>query len=779
MKSYFTKHKIKVLILFLVLITYYFSLPKQLFNDPTATVIESAEGHLLGAKIATDMQWRFPETDSVPYKFSQCIIQFEDAHFYQHWGFNPISILKAFRENIKAKKVIRGGSTLTQQVIRLSRKNKSRSYTEKLIELFLATRLEFRYSKDKILSLYASHAPFGGNIVGLDAASWRYFGQNPSSLSWAENATLAVLPNAPSLIHINKNRKLLLKKRNRLLKKLHTNKIIDSLTYNLATLEELPDKTYPLPQHAPHLLIKSLKKYSGKRTQTSIKLQLQQQLNTIISQHYKQLKQNHIYNAAAIIIDVKSNKIIAYVGNTPTDKAHQKDVDIIDKPRSTGSILKPFLFASMLNAGELLPNTIIADIPTQIAGYRPENFNLEYLGAVPASKALSKSLNIPAVRMLQSYGVDRFYNDLQVLKLQNISKGANHYGLPLVLGGAESNLWDLTRAYASLSRIVLHFDSTQGKYYKDELVDLSFVANEKYDFGKQTNEYPIYDAGSVYETFNAMREVNRPEGDENWEFYNDSKTIAWKTGTSFGFRDAWAIGVNPDYVVGVWVGNADGEGRPGLTGINAAAPILFDIYDILPNASWFKKPFDELEKIATCKQSGFRASEICTEIDSIWIPRAGLKTTACPYHHIVHLDQSQSFRVNNSCEEFDNIIHKSWFMLPPTQAYYYQLKNPFYKSLPPYKSGCVSGTEKPMEFVGLFSNEQIFLPKGFDEQQNSLIIKVRHTQQNSKIYWYLNDKFLATTEAIHEIAIQPQKGSYTITVVDQVGNELIKKFEIL
>ncbi|HIP48701.1 MAG TPA: penicillin-binding protein 1C [Lutibacter sp.] len=779
MKNYFSKYKIRLSLLVVVLIAYYFSLPKQLFKDSTSTVIESVEGYLLGAKIAKDMQWRFPENDSVSVKFGHCITQYEDAYFYKHWGFNPISIVKAFNENRKAKKVIRGGSTLTQQVIRLARKNKRRTYLEKFIELILATRLEFKYSKKKILSLYASHAPFGGNVVGIDAASWRYFGQNSQNLSWAENATLAVLPNAPGLININKNRIKLKEKRNRLLKKLFQKSIIDSLTYHLATQENLPEKTFPLPQFTPHLLEKINKKHSGKRIQTSIKIGLQKQLNSLIKQHYNELQQNHIYNAAAIIIDVKTRNIVAYVGNTPTDKTHQKDVDIIDKARSTGSILKPFLYTSLLNAGEILPNTLIADIPTQIAGYKPENFNLKYYGAVPAGKALTKSLNIPAVRMLQFYGLDRFYHDLNNLKLNTISKGANHYGLSLILGGAESSLWDLTRAYTGLASTLNHYDQTQGEYYEEELVELNYFKKNTSKLGKKTKEYPIYDAGSIYTTFNTLLEVNRPEGDENWEFFDNSKSIAWKTGTSFGFRDAWAIGINPDFVVGVWVGNADGEGRPGLTGITTAAPILFDIYDLLPNSNWFSPPYDELEKIATCQKSGYRKSDICTEIDSIWIPRAGLKTQACPHHQWIHLDYTESYRVNSSCEPLSKMKHKSWFVLPPIQAYYYQQHNPFYKPLPPYRTDCLSNTESPMEFINTFKNEHIFLPKDFEGELNSLVIKVKHTQVNTKVFWYLNAHFIKTTQAIHEIAIKPKKGVHTLTVVDEFGYELKKEFKIL
>lgn len=779
MKDILTKHKVKLLVLFLALLVYYFSLPKKLFKDPTVTVIESLEGELLGAKIADDMQWRFPEIENVPLKFSQCITQYEDAYFYKHWGFNPVSIAKAFNQNRKSGKVIRGGSTLTQQVIRLSRKDKPRTYFEKLKELLLATRLEFRHSKNKILALYASHAPFGGNVVGLDAAAWRYFGQHTENLSWAENATLAVLPNAPGLITLNKNRSKLRSKRDRLLRKLFKKKIIDSLTYKLAIQESLPARTFPLPQIAPHLLEKAKKEHPGQYVQTSIQLQLQKQVNSLVSEYYKELKQNHIYNTAVIVIDIKTRKILSYVGNSPTDKAHQKDVDIIDKARSTGSILKPFLYASMLNAGEILPHTLIADIPTQISGYKPENFNLEYKGAVPASVALAKSLNIPAVRQLQTYGLDRFYHDLQNLGLKNISKGANHYGLSLILGGAESNLWDLSKAYAGLASTLLHYDRTQGKYYTKELADLSYLKNYDVDIGSLTDEYSLYDSGAIYSTFNALQQLNRPTGEENWEFYDNSKSIAWKTGTSFGFRDAWAIGIDASHVVGVWVGNADGEGRPGLTGIAAAAPLLFSTFDLLPNSDWFPAPYDELVKTKTCRKSGYRSSDICVENDSIWIPRAGLKTRPCSNHQWIHLDRTESFQVNTSCESLANMKHTSWFILPPSQAYYYQLHNPFYKPLPPFRTNCLINSKTPMEFVNNIDNEQIFLPKDFNERTNSFIVKLTHAQPDCKVFWYLDENYIATTQSIHELAIFPNKGEHTLTVVDEFGKELSKSFRIL
>ena len=394
------KHKFKATLFFIGLIFYAFCLPKKLFNKPTATVIESSEGELLGAQIASDGQWRFPKSDSIPTKFEHCIIQFEDAHFYQHPGFNPVSIFKALKSNLNKGAVVRGGSTITQQVIRLSRNGKSRTYFEKLKELLLATRLEISTSKKDILNYYASNAPFGGNVVGIDVASWRYFGVQPHQLSWAESATLAVLPNAPSLIYPGKNQQKLFKKRNRLLNKLCREKIIDTLTYQLAIQESLPQKPFPLPQIAPHLLQKIARSNRGKRIQTSIKLRLQENVNTIVKQHHAILKQNEVHNMAVLVLDIKTKKVLSYVGNTPTSKENQKDVNIIDAPRSTGSVLKPLLYMAMLDKGELLPDTLVPDIPTTIADYKPENFNLQYTGAVPAKKALAKSLNIPAVRML-------------------------------------------------------------------------------------------------------------------------------------------------------------------------------------------------------------------------------------------------------------------------------------------------------------------------------------------------------------------------------------------
>ena len=772
--SFCKKHPVKSTVFLVLLVAYVFCLPKQLFTTPYATVIESKDGILLGAKIANDGQWRFPVSDSVPNKFKHCIVQFEDAYFYNHFGFNPFSIVKALRVNIVKRKVVRGGSTITQQVIRLSRNGQKRTYFEKLYELILATRLEFRETKQNILKHYVAQAPFGGNVVGLEVASWRYFGVQPHQLSWAESATLAVLPNAPSLIYPGKNQQKLIKKRNRLLLKLLQEKLIDSLTYQLALQEELPKKPYPLPQVATHLLHEVAKKSEGKRVKTSLTYSDQQNVNTIVKQHYSVLKQNGVHNMAVLVLDVHTKKVLSYVGNSPTSTVNQKDVNIINAPRSTGSVLKPLLYMAMLDAGELLPNTLVADIPTTIAGYQPQNFNLQYSGALTAKKALAKSLNVPAVRMLHQYGLNRFDETLKPFKMKHINKGANHYGLSLILGGAESSLWDLCNAYMNLSSTVNHFTNSESYYCKKEFQKASFQNDFEFNLGENSSEKIIFDAGSVYLGFEAMKEVNRPEADQAWKFYDSSQEIAWKTGTSFGNRDAWAIGVTKDIVVGVWVGNADGEGRPNLTGVNSAAPVLFDVFNVFPKSDWFPKPLEELEFVEACDQSGYLATSLCDKTEQL-VSIVGKRFKSCPYHHLVHLDNTETYRVNASCENLDAIKNVTWFTLPPLQAWYYKKHQANYKQIPPLREDCGVETQSGMDFIFPKPNSTIILAVNENEEVNPVVFKIAHTTPETKVFWYLDEHYLQTTETFHEIAVTPKAGQHTITVVDTLGNELQTK----
>lgn len=791
-KYLFVKHRGKTLsALLLVFLFYWFSLPAPLFHDPTCMVLEASNGDLLGARIASDGQWRFPHNDAVPGKFAKAIITFEDKRFYSHPGFDPAALGRAFLQNISNGEVVSGGSTLSMQVIRLSRKGKSRTVFEKLIELILATRLEISHSKQEILALYASNAPFGGNVVGLDAASWRYFAKSPGNLSWSEAATLAVLPNSPSLIHPGRNRDRLENKRNRLLEKLWQVKIIDQTTFELACEEALPDKPHALPRLAPHLLERAYQEHfeskSGvaTRLKSTIDLTLQQRIMQLAERRSHILKNNEIHNLAILVLDVETGNVLAYVGNAPgTGNEHQESVDIVKASRSTGSTLKPLLYALMLQQGILLPNSLIPDIPTQLSGYRPENYLETYDGVVSARMAVARSLNVPFVRMLQDYGLEKFHYHLRKLGFTTISKPPSHYGLTLALGGAEANLWDLTSVYASMARTLGHFYPNHGKYNPADFRKANYVWSENVPEPDQANLYKNsthLSADAIWLTFEAMEELERPTSEGDWERFESSNKIAWKTGTSFGFRDAWAIGVTPRYAVGVWAGNADGEGRPGLVGVYAAAPILFDVFEFLPRSNWFDPPYDAMKKAVICKKSGYLALDLC-EIDTIWAPSNALMAASCPYHRLIHMDKTRTWQVNSDCINPFDQVKEAWFILPPVEEYYYKSKNPDYKSLPPFKKGCepvIEQNENPMQIIYPKNLTRIYVPTDLDGQLSKTVFKAAHRNPGSVVYWHIDKTYLGATKTFHEIELSPAVGNHVLTIVDEKGNRLETRFEIL
>lgn len=756
--------------------TWFFCLPEKLFKDPTSTVIIDKDGNLLGATIASDGQWRFPYNPDVPDKFKKAIIQFEDRSFESHWGVSLKGLARATYQNVSSGKKISGASTITMQLMRMSRKGKDRNVWQKIVEIFWATRAEWRYSKEEILALYTSNAPMGGNVVGLDAAAWRYFGRSPEALSWAETATLAVLPNAPSLMHPGKNRDALTAKRNRLLDRLYEVEDIDSITWVLSKMEELPEAPHPTPRLAPHLLARVIKDgHKGQVVKTSISASTQERVNNIVRFHHEHLKENEIHNAGVLVMEVESGNIISYVGNVPElSKDYESDVDMINAPRSTGSILKPFLYAAMLENGEITPRMLVQDIPTIMSGYSPKNYNLKYDGVVPANKAITRSLNVPLIRLLTKFGVPKFHHVLQQLKFTTIKKQPSHYGLSLILGGAEATLWDLVSAYGILARGINRYP--EFGYNINKKASYHLTRPNK----KLISEAPVFNAATSWFTLQAMKEVSRPEDDVNWELFSTSQQVAWKTGTSFGFRDAWAVGTNSKYVVGVWVGNADGEGRPGLIGREAAAPILFDVFSAIDQADWFSPPYDEMREVDICAESGHRASDACPNIQKEYIPKTCLSTEICHYHKHLFLDITNTYQVNSGCYEMDKANRHSWFILPAVAEYYYKNHNPNYHRPPEYMAGCGENTSTTsLAIIYPKTNSTVHIPLNFEEQLEKVVFEATHINESAKLYWHLDNTFLGETEDIHQITYQPETGKHTLTILDEKGNSDLVRFEVI
>ena len=714
-----------------ILLAYLFCLPRNLFKDTVySTVVESAEGELLGARIAEDGQWRFPPCDTVPERFATALVQFEDRHFRWHPGVNPVAMGRALVQNLRSGHVVSGGSTITMQVIRLSRQ-KERTVKQKLIESVLATRLELRYSKRCILALYASHAPFGGNVVGLEAAAWRYFGRPASELSWAEAATLAVLPNAPATLHLSRGREELLQKRNRLLKRLLEHGDIGADTYAAALEEPLPQAPLPLPAFAPHYVENCPK---GVRTRTSLRIGLQKAVTAAVDRQSDDLAREGVSDLAAVVMDNRTGEVVAYVGNaSPYRERPGVQVDIASSPRSTGSILKPFLYEAALEEGLILPRTLLPDIPVNLGGFAPQNFDRQFYGAVPAAEALARSLNVPAVFLLRQYGVPKFYSLLQARGLTTLTRSPETYGLSLILGGAEGRLDEITAAYSAMAASVI-----------------------------TGSEQPVM-AGTdrpslaTWYTLDALKEVNRPD-ELDWRLIRSVRKAAWKTGTSYGFRDAWAVGMTPEYTIGVWAGNAEGQGVPGLTGARTAGPVMFDILGLLPASNdWFEMPgqaghdenSDRPSLAKVCVASGYLAGPECPQTEELLLPSACLESDPCPYHR------------------------NGEFVLPPAMEWFYKPHHPEYVG-----AGKKGASAQVMEFIYPSSGTVLYLPRQLSGEVEGVVFRVAHHSTDATLWWHLDQSFVGETRFIHELRLAPPIGKHTLTVVDGDGNSVTLPFTV-
>ena len=725
-----------------ILLLWLFCLPKDLFEGvPYSTVVTDKSGELLGARVADDGQWRFPMCDTLPEKFVTALVEFEDHRFYSHCGVSVPALARAMVQNVRNGRVVSGGSTITMQLVRLSRQ-KPRTLWQKGVEAFMATRLEMRYSKEEILNMYASHAPFGGNVVGIRAAMWRYLGDANAELSWAEAATLAVLQNAPSLIHLDKNREALLAKRNRLLARLHEKGKISDDDYALAVEEPLIGNPYPMPQYAPHLVEHYNQVAHGEQTTTHIDIALQQRVETLAARWSRELRLQNIQDLAIVVEEVATGEIVAYCGNSDMSyDRHGKWVDIARAPRSSGSILKPLLYAVALQDGVVLPTSLLPDVPTDFGGFVPKNFDGSYAGAIAADRALALSLNIPNVHLLKEYGVARFANTLQQSGFESLTRSADEYGLSLVLGGAEVRLVDVVSCYSKMAACYANTTA-----YPD---------------------FPIRDRVALYHTFNAMREVNRPD-QMDWRRAVSVQNVAWKTGTSYGSRDAWAVGVTPKYVVGVWVGNADGSGVAELTGARCAGPILFDAFGLLPYSEWFTEPLStDGEKVKVCSHSGYRAGRYCTDTDEVLLPRNSVKSGVCPHCTEILVSLDGERRVTDRSEPTRS---EYYFALPPHMEYYYKQQHPEYMPMPEITSSTTAVAEDAFHFIYPANGSIVAPAKQLDGTRGNIVCKIAHTSATAELFWHLDDSYIGSTTNVHNKPILPAPGYHTLTAVDTYGN---------
>jgi len=737
----------------------------DLFPLDYSTLIFDHEGKLLRFTLADDEQYRAPPLgERLPDKYVQAVLTWEDKRFHRHPGVDPLAMMRALVLNLRSGGRVSGGSTITMQVIRLSRP-RSRTYVNKLREVLLALKLTLHSSKQVVLDTYANHVPMGGNVVGMSTASWCYYGKPAQELTWSEACLFAVLPNSPALLNLQIGREELRDKRNRLLARLQKSGLMDSTTLLLAQAESLPAGHFKLPFEAPHFAQQIINAAGGGIVKSSLDLRLQETVEGRLKAHHAYLKSRGIANLAVLVAETQTGKVRTYMGSQDFfDNAAQGQVDGIRSRRSTGSLLKPFLVAKALDRGPFTIDSQIQDVPTYFGTFAPQNASKTYSGSASINELLVSSLNIPAVRLLNTIGVSDFYDMLLDLGFTGLFRGADGYGLALILGGAEASLWEMVQAYVELGRL-------------GEPVELSLFEGE----GSVSRRPRSMSRGSCFQVISVLQNLTRPGSDHYWQNFSYQIPVSWKTGTSYGQKDGWAIGLTPEYTVGVWVGNFDGEGNPELGGARSAGPILFDILNNISGSESvepFEKPEMDLRFIEICAQSGYPAGRYCPEKQVAEIPSKSHVSGTCPFHKRYILDKVTGEDVCSLCWGGSDKVECVLYIQPPAVQKVLQEKGRDLVLPPKHRSNCSSMQHADgLQLLYPLHNITVFVPRNFDGSYEKILLEALHPQPSAHLFWIMDEVIIGETDSLHTLAIDMPQGQHWLTIMDEEGNSKTIGFE--
>ncbi|MDA3884179.1 MAG: penicillin-binding protein 1C [Candidatus Delongbacteria bacterium] len=768
MKKYLNKRNILIflsgLILLFILTVIFTPINIDVENDIYSKVILDSKGDVLRIFLNRDEQWLYSSEDQViPEKLKECVLAFEDKWFYYHLGIDPFAITRAMYLNIKNGNVVSGGSTITMQLARLL-SPKRRTFLNKIFETFQSIKLEFLLSKEEILKKYLQFAPYGRNIIGYQTASLKYFDKSADQLSWSEAALLAVLPNSPGQMSPGIKHGKLVEKRDRLLKKMNNDGTITDETLRLSLAEKVNILPVIFPKEAPHLT-RYLKNNTDEQVvHSTLNIDIQKDVEQIVKRHSQYLQGFGINNIAVLVAETETGKVRAYMGSQDFwDDSNNGKVDGIHAPRSSGSILKPFLYAKCIDEGLISEEALLADVPVNISTFTPKNANDKFSGLVKAKDALARSLNIPAVILLKKYGLLNFYQFLKESGISTLFRQSYDYGLPLIIGGAEVTLFDMVSLFRGLGNY--------GKFSK-----LTLVEKEE----KVAESQQLISEGAAYITLKMLENVTRPGVEYFWNLFEDSQSIAWKTGTSYGHKDAWAIGVNPRWTIGAWVGNFSGEGNTMLGGAKSAGPVLFDIFNLLKSDEELKfyAPIGGLKTVDICKVTGYLASKDCPETKSVFMPTNSKPLRKCPYHDKIFISADETEQVCSLCWE-EGYKETSVLRYPPLVSRYLRLNGKPIDNIPPHRKTCSSlSNSADISIVYPINNLKIFIPREYSGELQKVKLDVAHSRKDSKIYWYIDEIYYGSTIDLHSLIVTLDSGDHVLKVVDSNGISDSVKFVV-
>lgn len=731
-----------------LLLNLFFPLPDKL---EYSLVITDNRDEIIHAYLTGDDKWRMNTgLEEISPLLRKTIVAKEDKYFYRHWGVNPFAVVRALAANITRMKTTSGASTITMQVARLLEPRR-RTLGSKIVQMFRAFQLEWKYSKGEILQLYLNLVPYGGNIEGVKAASLLYFGKNPDHLSLAEITALSIIPNRPSSLVIGRDNAHIVNERNRWLKKFAEEKVFTEKEIADALAEPLTASRGTVPRQIPHLAAK-LKKQGGWYCRTSIDMNMQWKTEKLVADYIRVQRLRNIRNAAVIILDNTTHQVLTYVGSSGfADTTDGGQVNGAAAVRQPGSTLKPLLFGLCFDEGLLTPKSVIADVAGNYGGYSPENYDRKFNGYVNVEYALAHSLNIPAVKSLQLLGKETLVRKLSACGFEQVRKDQRKLGLSMILGGCGTSLEELTGLFSVFAN--------DGDFYAPS-----------YLFADTNHRaIQILSPPAAFMVNEILSRINRPDFPLSWTATERMPRIAWKTGTSYGRRDAWSIGYNKRYTVGVWVGNFSGVGVPDLSGAEIATPLLFRIFNTIDydsDTEWFSQPRG-LDLRQVCSESGMVPSAHCSKLSSDYFIPLVSSTRACDNMREVAINPDGNISYCNNCAPASG-YRKKWFKVIAPEMQSWMAENHIgFEKIPPHYSEC--------EVIFKGGGPQIESPANGSEYLVSrqdpepLQLRCKTANDVSKVYWYINNKFYKASPAAEKQFFVPEEGSVKISCTDDKG----------
>ena len=745
-------------LLIFVLLDLIFPLPEQ---EEYSKEIFANDGTLLSAYLTKDDKWRLKtELEEVSPELIKAIVEKEDSWFNLHLGVNPVSIIRALYSNIIGGDKVLGASTITMQVARLL-EPKERTYLNKFIEMFRAFQLELRYSKEEILEIYLSLLPFGGNIEGVKSASYIYFNRPPDKLSLAQSILLAVIPNDPNSLRLDRLNETLIKKRNYWINKFRDEKIFTATELSDALEEPIEANRFEIPKLAPHFSYFVKEKFNKHRIKSTLDLKIQQTSENLLQRHIQRIFYKGITNGAVLVIDNKNSSVVGYCGSADFyDDGSFGQVNGITAVRSPGSTLKAALYAFAFDNGTLTPQMKLADIPTDFNGYQPENYDLKFYGNISTRFALINSLNIPAVSLLRNTGSNNFVNLLESCGLEEVQNQKDKLGLSLILGGCGVTLEELTKLFSSFAR--------KGKLYP--------LVYEESDFEFQDGK-EIFSEASSYLIADILSGLNRSDI-ANLNNYSKLPRFAWKTGTSYGKRDAWAIGFNPNYTIGVWMGNFNGRGSPNLSGAEVAVPLLFDLFNAIDyddDKKWFDFT-EELYSRKVCSESGLLPTQYCKKLIDDLAIKGKSHNDVCNIHKPVYVNLDETVQYCTEClpqSEYKKVVYS---IFQPELTVWFAENSYSFTSPPPHNHNCNAKFSEEGPRILSPTEDYEYLIEENSEQE--IVLLAASDGRINTHYWYINGEYYAKTNPGEKIFLKPETEELKITCLDDKGRDESLKISI-